>query len=166
MKSYDKKLAKQLVLDELFDLTLYKRFRAFTDGPTGDVLDELIPIETKHLAVWQEFFNITVSKLNFWRTVKLEILVLFSRIFGERGVHLVLEAIEVYGIKKYLNVWEFYKDEELGKAICDVLMDEFKHEDAIVEEVSKRKIHPERIRNLFLGYNDGLVEVQIGRAHV
>jgi len=159
MKSYDKKLAKQLVLDELFDLTLYKRFRTFTGGPTGDVLDELIPIETKHLAVWQEFFGITVSRLNFLRIIKLEVLILFSRVFGERGVHLILEAIEIYGIKKYLDVWEFYKDEDLGKEVYEVLMDEFKHEDAIVEEVSKRKIHPERIRDVFLGYNDGLVEV-------
>ena len=82
MKPYNKKLARQLVIGELFDLTLYRRLRTFIDGPTGDVLDELIPIETKHLAVWQEFFGITISNLGFWHTVKLEVLLLFSRVCG------------------------------------------------------------------------------------
>ena len=38
-------------------------------------------------------------------------------------------------------------------------MDEFKHEDLLVTELTKRKINPERIRNIFLGLNDGLVEI-------
>jgi hypothetical protein len=34
-------------------------------------------------------------------------------------------------------------------------MDEFRHKDVLVTELTKRKINPERIRNVFLGLNDG-----------
>jgi VIT1/CCC1 family predicted Fe2+/Mn2+ transporter len=38
-------------------------------------------------------------------------------------------------------------------------MDEFKHEDVLVTALTQRKINPEKIRNIFLGLNDGLVEI-------
>jgi VIT1/CCC1 family predicted Fe2+/Mn2+ transporter len=72
---------------------------------------------------------------------------------------MVLEAIEIYGVRKYLSVWEEYKDGPLGAAVRGILEDEFKHEDEIVSRMAERKINPDRIRNLFLGFNDGLVEI-------
>jgi predicted membrane protein (TIGR00267 family) len=39
------------------------------------------------------------------------------------------------------------------------LEDEFKHEDAIVTRLKDRIISPDRIRNIFLGLNDGMVEI-------
>jgi hypothetical protein len=27
------------------------------------------------------------------------------RLFGDPAIHLILEAIEVYGIRKYLSIW-------------------------------------------------------------
>jgi VIT1/CCC1 family predicted Fe2+/Mn2+ transporter len=38
-------------------------------------------------------------------------------------------------------------------------MDEFKHEDVLVTALTQRKINAEKIRNIFLGLNDGLVEI-------
>jgi len=38
-------------------------------------------------------------------------------------------------------------------------MDEFKHEDVLVTALTDRKINAEKIRNIFLGLNDGLVEI-------
>jgi vacuolar iron transporter family protein len=82
------------------------------------------------------------------------------RIFGASAIHLVLEAIEVHGVRKYLQVWERYRhDERLRLALRDVLEDEFKHEDATVGAEADRRINPDRIRNIFLGLNDGLVEI-------
>ena len=52
-----------------------------------------------------------------------------------------------------------YQSKPLGEALRGILMDEFKHEDVLVTELTKRKINPERIRNIFLGLNDGLVEI-------
>jgi predicted membrane protein (TIGR00267 family) len=40
-----------------------------------------------------------------------------------------------------------------------VLEDEFKHEDATVSGDAERRINPDRVRNIFLGLNDGLVEI-------
>src|SRR3989441_905561 len=47
----------------------------------------------------------------------------------------------------------------LGGAVREVLRDEFEHEDAVVTGDAERRINPERIRGIFLGLNDGLVEI-------
>jgi predicted membrane protein (TIGR00267 family) len=75
------------------------------------------------------------------------------------AVHLVLEAIEVYGVRKYLTLWKSCQDQPLGEALRGILMDEFKHEDVLVTKLTERKINAEKIRNIFLGLNDGLVEI-------
>jgi len=50
---YDSTLARLLILDELFDLSLYKALREIsTDADAGNTLDELVLIETRHLAFW------------------------------------------------------------------------------------------------------------------
>ena len=156
---HDRKLARALVLDELFDLLLYKALRAVTQPDVHDTLDELIKVETGHLAFWQKFFDLKLNELNFGRKIKLSFMMLVCRIFGSTAVHLVLEAIEVHGVRKYLALWSEYQSMPLGEALRGILMDEFKHEDVLVTELTKRKINPERIRNIFLGLNDGLVEI-------
>jgi VIT1/CCC1 family predicted Fe2+/Mn2+ transporter len=153
------KLGRQLVLDELFDLTLYKRIRETASDSLKPMLDELIPTETKHFAFWQDFFSMKIEKLDFRRRMKLGVLVLVARFFGDLGVHLVLEAIEVYGVRKYIAVWKLYMGTSTGDAVHKILEDEFKHEDEIVTSSAERHIHPERVRDIFLGLNDGLVEI-------
>src|SRR5438093_13387419 len=74
-------------------------------------------------------------------------------------MHLVLEAIEVYGVRKYLRVWSAYGHGPLGAAVRNILEDEFKHEDAVVTGDAERKLNPARVRDIFLGLNDGLVEI-------
>jgi VIT1/CCC1 family predicted Fe2+/Mn2+ transporter len=148
-----------LVLDELFDLSLYKALRDVTQPDVHHTLDELIKVETSHLAFWQKFFDLKLDQLNLGRRVKLSIMMLVCRLFGSTAVHLVLEAIEVHGVRKYLAIWREYQGNPLGEALRGILMDEFKHEDVLVTELTNRKINPERIRNIFLGLNDGLVEI-------
>ena len=41
----DRKLAKRLVLDELFDLSLYQSLREVATGDLHSILDQLIPID-------------------------------------------------------------------------------------------------------------------------
>lgn len=43
-------LARQLVLDEIFDLSLYHALRDVARGPLREVLEELIAVETQHVA--------------------------------------------------------------------------------------------------------------------
>jgi len=149
-----------LILDELFDLSLYQELRRISrDTESQRVLDELITVETQHLAFWQTFFDSRLTALDVGRRLKLQFMVLACRLLGTTGIHLVLEAIEVHGVRKYLSLWAGYKDQPLGNALKGILMDEFKHEDVLVSQLTARKINPERIRNIFLGLNDGLVEI-------
>ncbi|MEK6693725.1 MAG: VIT1/CCC1 transporter family protein [Nitrospirota bacterium] len=156
---HDPRLARQLILDELFDLSLYKALREIIDGESRKVLDELVLVETQHLAFWQKFFDLKLAALDLPRRLKLQCMILLCRLFGSTAVHLVLEAIEVHGVRKYLSLWKSYKGQPLGHALEDILLDEFKHEDVLVTQLTERKINPEKIRNIFLGMNDGLVEI-------
>jgi VIT1/CCC1 family predicted Fe2+/Mn2+ transporter len=157
--SQDKALGRTLILDELFDLSLYKALREITDRKSQTVLDALILVETEHLAFWQNFFDLKLTTLDLPRRLKLRFMILVCRIIGVPAVHLVLEAIEVHGVRKYLSLWTSYHDKPLGTALRGILLDEFKHEDVLVTDLTERKINPERIRNIFLGLNDGLVEI-------
>jgi len=153
-------LAKTLILDEVFDLALYQKFLPIVkSAKLKKILKELIEVETEHVVFWQKFFDSKIEKLNFGRKVKLWVVYILCRIFGEHAIHLTMEAIEVYGIKKYLNLWEEYKDRPLADAVKTVLKDEMGHEEAIVSEIIERRISGDRIRDIFLGLNDGLVEI-------
>jgi VIT1/CCC1 family predicted Fe2+/Mn2+ transporter len=156
----DASLGRQLVLDEIFDLSLYRALRDIAGGRLRGMLDELIVVETRHVAFWQEFFGLKqVTRLDPARRLKLVTLIAACRLFGSAGIHVVLEAIEVHGIRKYLRVWDRYKDGPLGSAVRGILEDEFKHEDMVVSGEAERHINPEKVRNVFLGLNDGLVEI-------
>src|SRR5215208_5503483 len=139
----DARLGRTLILDELFDLSLYRALRNIAQGDLRRMLDELIPTETRHFAFWQDFFDARVTRLDPGRRLKLALLVLLCRVFGAPVIHLVLEAIEVHGVRKYLDVWQRYRDTPLGAALRDVLEDEFKHEDATVAGDTERRINPE-----------------------
>lgn len=153
-------MARGLILDELFDLSLYQALRDIaTDPDSRNTLDELVAVEVRHLAFWQNFFEAKIDRLDFRRRIKLHILLLACRLFGTTAIHLVLEAIEVHGVRKYLALWKGYWDQPLGQALQGILMDEFKHEDVLVTQLTARKINAEKIRNIFLGLNDGLVEI-------
>ena len=155
----DAKLGRRLILDELFDLSLYRALRDVAPAGVRPTLDALIPVESRHFAFWQDFFGLRLTRLDLGRRLKLALLVAVCRVFGAPAIHLVLEAIEVHGVRKYLQVWTRYKDTRLDGALRDVLEDEFKHEDATLGEDGERRISPERVRNIFLGLNDGLVEI-------
>ncbi len=156
---YDERLAERLVLDELFDLSLYRALREHASVETRKTLDDLIPIESRHFAFWQDFFDIRRGRLDLGRRLKLRFLVMVARLLGSLGIEIILEAIEVYGIRKYLSVWDAYRDGPLGAAVQEILEDEFRHEDEVVAQLTERKINPQRIRDIFLGFNDGLVEI-------
>jgi vacuolar iron transporter family protein len=153
-------LARQLVLDEILDLSLYRALRDVARGELRDVLEELIVVETQHVAYWQRFFGLeSLTTLDLGRRLKLRLLTAICRLFGAGAIQVVLEAIEVHGVRKYLRVWKRFQDHPLGGAVRGILEDEFKHEDMLVTGAAERRINPEKVRNVFLGLNDGLVEI-------
>lgn len=155
----DQRLGRRLVLDELFDLSLYTALHARSEGQLRSTLSSLMSIEKRHFDFWQEAFRVRAQRLDLPRKIKLWVLLLGCRLFGEGAIHLTLEAIEVHGIQKYLALWDQYQDLPLGQAIRRVLEDEFQHEERVVSELVERQVRPERIRNVLLGLNDGLVEM-------
>ena len=156
----DGHLGRRLVLDEIFDLSLYRALHARAPEGLRRTLEALIPIEGRHVAFWQKFFGLEdVTRLSLGRRLRLAVIVAACRLFGATAIHIVLEAIEVHGVKKYLDVWQRYGDGPLGSAVREVLEDEFKHEDAVVTGEAEHRISPEKVRNVFLGLNDGLVEI-------
>ena len=152
-------MGRQLVLDELFDLTLYQSLLRVAPPALRPILEQLVPIETRHYGFWQEFFGLKIATLDLPRRAKLVLLMGLARVLGAPGIHLILEAIEVYGVRKYLAVWRQYEGGPLGAAVRGILEDEFKHEDAVVMADSERQMSPQRVRDIFLGLNDGLVEI-------
>jgi len=153
-------LARQLVLDEIFDLALYQALREMARGELRGVLDELIAVETRHVAFWQDFFGLGgLTTLDLGRRLKLVALIAACRFVGSGAIHAVLEAIEVHGVRKYLRVWDRYKDGRFGIALRGILDDEFRHEDLVVTGEAEHRMNPDRVRNVFLGLNDGLVEI-------
>jgi vacuolar iron transporter family protein len=159
VKPIEPALARALVLDELFDLTLYERLRDISTGSLRTVLERMIPIERRHIAFWQEFLDLKLTALDARRRIELALLVAVCRLFGAPAIHLVLEAIEVYGVRKYLSIWDLCKGSSVEPGLRAILLDEFEHEDAVVTGDEERRINPERVRNIFLGLNDGLVEI-------
>jgi predicted membrane protein (TIGR00267 family) len=156
----DARLGRRLVLDEIFDLSLYRALHTVAPADLQRTLDALIPVETRHVAFWQQFFGLEhVTRLDAGRRLRLALITTVCRIFGAPAIHIVLEAIEVHGVKKYLDVWQRYADGPLRAALREVLEDEFEHEDAVVTGDADRRISPEKVRNVFLGLNDGLVEI-------
>src|SRR5881296_1314923 len=86
----DRKLARRLVLDELFDLSLYRSLRPQATDELRAILDRLIPIEARHFAFWQDFFDLHVETLDLVRRLKLRLIVFVCRLFGASAIHLVL----------------------------------------------------------------------------
>jgi len=153
-------LARQLVLDEIFDLALYRGLRDAATTELRRVLDEMVVVEMRHVSFWQEFFGLQhLTTLDLPRRLKLAALIAVCRLFGGTATHIVLEAIEVHGVRKYLRVWSRYRDGPLGSAVRGILEDEFRHEDMVVTGAGERRVNPEQVRNVFLGLNDGLVEI-------
>ncbi len=109
-RQYDASLAQALVLDELLDLSLYRALQGLFahDADLHWTVSELIETETRLLAFWRKFFGVKGDTLDVGRRVKLHVITLACRIFGVTAAHLALEAIEVYGVRKYLTLWKSY----------------------------------------------------------
>ena len=65
----------------------------------------------------------------------------------------------MHAINDYYTLWERFRGTPTGDALKTILTDELKHEDSIISGSSETGLRGEHIRNLFLGLNDGLVEI-------
>src|SRR5437763_242160 len=79
----DARLGRRLVLDEIFDLSLYRALREIAPASMQSIFDALIPIETRHVAFWQEFFGLKdVTTLDAGRRLKLALIIAAGAYIG------------------------------------------------------------------------------------
>jgi VIT1/CCC1 family predicted Fe2+/Mn2+ transporter len=62
-------------------------------------------------------------------------------------------------VRKYLAIWKACEGTPVEPALREILEDEFEHEDAVVSGEDVHRLSPARVRNIFFGLNDGLVEI-------
>lgn len=151
-------LASKLLHGELADLALYESLRVRATGRLARTLDAFIATERVHAAFWRDTFGLSETRPNAagrFRNVLIRVAV---RLFGERAAFLMLEAVETHGIQKYLELWEQTEDPALRDGLRRILTDELLHEDEAATG-GDRAVDPGVIRNAFLGFNDGSVEI-------
>lgn len=159
-KLSNEKLGNILVQDELFDFTLYQGLQKQTTGDLANMLGKLSEIEIHHYEYWKAFYKSDISELSFGKRTKLNILLGFARLFGTPAIYLITEANERFAVQRYLDAWERYKDNpKVAPRLKEILIDEFQNQEDIIGDSIQKKINAEKVRNIFLGFNDGLVEL-------
>ncbi len=152
-------LGQQLLLDEMGDLALYRELRKFTHGGLAQTLDSFIATEIRHVTFWRHYFSLDISEIDLKRKITIRLLTFAARVGGPSVTSLILEAIEIHGVKKYLTLWRRTTDTKFNQALRTILEEELVHEDEAVTSTNGRKIDAATIRNVFLGFNDGSVEI-------
>ncbi len=152
-------LARTLARNELFDYTLYHAFAENEPPEIARMLHDLAKFEEAHIHFWKIISGEKDIPLRWYEKLKIGILKMFQRMFKTRFTLLILDAIEHYGISKYTELWQFYKNTPMQDAIALILKDELLHEDEILTKQGELKLKTEDLRNFVLGLNDGLVEV-------
>lgn len=152
-------LLRRLLLDELADLELYQALRVRAGSRLAPVLDGFIETEKRHVAFWRQKSGFTDTRTDIQGKIRNVILRCVVGIFGESIAYIVLEAVEVHGVKKYLSLWDRVSDAKIRDGLRTILTEELQHEDEALMNGRNRSIRPETIRNAFLGFNDGSVEI-------
>ncbi|MCY4442056.1 MAG: hypothetical protein OXE53_17855, partial [Deltaproteobacteria bacterium] len=110
IEPHDDMRVRKVARDEAFDMALYVRLREIETGEVHNVLTRLVNVERGHVAFWADFAGLKDMSLNRRQRFRLGFFVLLRRLFGVGMTFLLLEAIEIYGVKKYWALWDRYKD--------------------------------------------------------
>ncbi len=154
-----KHLEHTLLQGELADLHLYQALRKRATGTLANMLDEFIIVEKRHADFWRKEFALTETTPDLRGRIRNVLVLCAARLLGDRATFLLLESIETHGIKKYLSFWKRAKDTPVSTGLRRILSEELVHEDEAATRGGTRQIDPDTIRNAFLGFNDGSVEI-------
>ena len=153
------KLARSLIQGEFMSLTLYESLIAIAGKETQVTIQKLIAIERGHLAFWETFFHSRHAPPSIFGAFRMRLAILIARVFGDRAIFLILESTEVHAIRHYFSLWEAYRNTPEEGAIKKILVEELHDEEIVIMGTRERGLSGGNIRNLFLGLNDGLVEI-------
>jgi len=147
-------------IDEMKDSTLYKSLAEIeNDENVREELLKLSSMEKEHAYFWKDFLERKGVKVEeFKPSLTIGLYKLLRKIFGLAFTSKVMEMGEAKTIREY---YEFYRkadlSEEEKEKLKQIIEDELLHEDIFHKMSSSEKI--EHIRDVFLGMNDGLVEI-------
>ena len=151
-------MKKSLLQGELADLALYRALRKRAKGEFAKTLDEFIETEIRHAAFWRGRFGLKEESPGLAGKTRNAMIRAVVAVFGEPAGYLFLEAVETHGIKQYLHLLDRVQDDEMRKDLRTILTEEVLHEDEAATG-GARTVDPGVIRNAFLGFNDGSVEI-------
>lgn len=147
-------------IDEMKDSTLYRSLAEIERKKSvQEELLKLSSMEKEHADFWKDFLKCRGIKVKEFRpSLTTGLYKVMRKIFGLAFTSKVMEMGEAKTIKEY---YEFYckadLSEEEKEKLKQIIEDELMHEDIFHKMSSSEKI--EHIRDVFLGMNDGLVEI-------
>ncbi len=157
------KVSKEIInyyIDEMKDSTLYRSLAEIeTNENVREELLKLSSMEKEHADFWKFFLERRGIKVKeFKPSFTIGLYKILRKIFGLAFTSKVMEMGEAKTIREY---YEFYRrtdlSEEEKEKLKQIVEDELLHEDIFHKMGSSEKI--EHIRDVFLGMNDGLVEI-------
>ncbi len=154
-----KSVAADLARTELYDYSVYRAMAAYETGEIKEMLNRLMTYEQRHIDFWLELGQLKDVRLSMNQRVKLQLMKILRRVGGSKFTLMLLEAMEHYGVTHYLELWYRHRQTAIGRAIREILLEELKNEDELVETSARQQVRSEDVRNMILGLNDGLVEV-------
>jgi len=156
-------MSKEIInyyIDEMKDSTLYKSLAEIeSDENVREELLKLSSMEKEHADFWKDFLERRGIKVKeFKPNFTIGLYKLLRKIFGLAFTSKVMEMGEAKTIREY---YMFHRrtdlSEEEKEKLKQIIEDELLHEDTFHKMSSSEKI--EHIRDVFLGMNDGLVEI-------
>lgn len=151
-------LQRRVLDGELADLALYQALRRRARGALATTLDHFIATEERHAAFWRQRFSLHAQRLSLRGKARNLFIRSCVRLFGTSAAYMFLEAVEAHGVKHYLALWQQIPDAETRVGLQTILTEELLHEDEAATG-GEHQVDAQLIRNAFLGFNDGSVEL-------
>ena len=147
MQSEVKEILLEFQRSEITEHEIYKRLAQKTKGKNREVLEHIANDELGHYRVWKRHTGVEVPPNRF----KVWFYLLVAKIFGLTFAIKMMEAAEKEAEEVYEKVREVIPNTD------EILKDELRHENELIQMIDEEKIG--YIGSMVLGLNDALVEL-------
>ena len=147
MQSEVREILLEFQRSEITEHEIYKRLAQKTKGKNREVLEHIANDELGHYRVWKRHTGVEVSPNRF----KVWFYLLVAKIFGLTFAIKMMEAAEKEAEEVYEKVREVIPNTD------EILKDELRHENELIQMIDEEKIG--YIGSMVLGLNDALVEL-------
>ncbi|MBZ4682657.1 MAG: hypothetical protein PWP46_335 [Fusobacteriaceae bacterium] len=150
----DKNIIRKFMQEEYEGYLVYKKLAKFEKNPENSkILDNIGEEELKHLDTWKTLLNEKPKA----RIFKVWFYIFVARFLGLTFGIKLMERNEDKGKNAYLDVLKNNLDKDLANNIQNMINDEDKHENLLINMINEEKL--DYIGSIVLGLNDALVEL-------